>query len=70
LSGAVCGARHCTFRCADDTSRVLGWRLSDCTAHLLNRAEIFGAYCTDAATGEPFRPEPGAEYADAPPVPA
>ncbi|MGP4001571.1 hypothetical protein [Streptomyces sp. 8N706] len=53
---------------ADDTSRVLGWRLSDCTTHPLNRAEIFSAYCTDAATGEPIPPEPGTEYADAPPV--
>ena len=49
-------------------SRVLGWRLSGCTAVPLGRAEIFSAYCTDAATGEPIAPESGVEYADAPPV--
>ncbi|MFD5427714.1 hypothetical protein [Streptomyces sp. NPDC127084] len=65
IGGAVLRTNH-----ADDASRVLGWRLSDCTAHPLNRAEIFSAYCTDAATGEPIPPEPGAEYADAPPVEA
>ncbi|WP_236243618.1 hypothetical protein [Streptomyces sp. CC228A] len=61
--GAVVRTRY-----ADDTSRVLGWRLRHCTAHPLNRAEIFDAYCTDAVTGEPIPPEPGTEYADAPPV--
>ncbi|MER7112535.1 hypothetical protein [Streptomyces sp. NPDC000229] len=63
IGGAVVRTHH-----ADDTSRVLGWRLRDCTAHPLGRAEIFNAYCTDATTGEPIPPEPGTQYADAPPV--
>lgn len=65
IGGAVVRTNH-----ADDTSRVLGWRLGDCTAHPLGRAEVFSAYCADAATGEPIPPEPGTEYADAPPVEA
>ncbi|MGW0704274.1 hypothetical protein ACWD0A_34345 [Streptomyces sp. NPDC002867] len=66
-SGRIGGAVVCTNH-ADDTSRVLGWRLSDCIAPPLGRAEIFSAYCTDAATGEPIPPEPGTEYAVSPPV--
>ncbi|MGW6569819.1 hypothetical protein [Streptomyces sp. NPDC054975] len=65
IGGAVVRTNH-----ADNTSRVLGWRLSDCTAHPLGRAEIFNAYCTDAAAGELIPPEPGVEYADAPLVEA
>lgn len=63
IGGAVMRTHH-----ADDTSRVLGWRLTDCTARPLNRAEIFDAYCTNPATGEPIPPESGTEYADAPVV--
>ncbi|NWF31067.1 hypothetical protein HW130_33310 [Streptomyces sp. PKU-EA00015] len=63
IGGAVVRTKH-----RDDTSRVLGWRLGDCTADPLGRAGIFTDFCTDAVTGEPIPSEPGAEYADAPPV--
>ncbi|MEU7115096.1 hypothetical protein [Streptomyces sp. NPDC046182] len=56
IGGAVVGTNH-----ADDRSRVLGWPLSDCTAHSLNRAEIFNAYCTHAAIGEASPLGPGME---------
>ncbi|MET8509270.1 hypothetical protein ABZV60_32275 [Streptomyces sp. NPDC004787] len=42
--------------------RLHGWRLNDGTLHPLTEAEVFDAYCTDARTGEPIAPEPGADY--------
>lgn len=44
---------------------VRGWRLELEGAWLspLSAAEVFAAYCTEPATGEPVPPEPGVEYA-------
>ncbi|MCT4357397.1 hypothetical protein M5362_30290 [Streptomyces sp. Je 1-79] len=42
--------------------RLHGWRLTAGTLHPLTEAEVFSAYCTDAATGEPIAPEPGVDY--------
>lgn len=50
-----------------DKYRVVGWEVTDCTATPIGRAELFNAYCTDA-DGGPIPPEPGVEYADAPPL--
>lgn len=55
-------------RTGEATSRVMGWHLSDVAAAPVSRGALFDAYCTDPATGEPIPPEPGMEYADAPPV--
>ncbi|MEU5921545.1 hypothetical protein [Streptomyces sp. NPDC047141] len=46
----------------DAPDRLHGWRLTDGTLTPLTEAEVFSAYCTDARTGEPLSPEPGAEY--------
>lgn len=42
--------------------RLHGWRIHPRGLHPLTEAEVFSAYCTDAATGEPISPEPGVEY--------
>jgi hypothetical protein len=55
-------------RTGEATSRVIAWHLSDGAAAPVSRGALFDAYCTDPATGEPIPPEPGMEYADAPPV--
>jgi hypothetical protein len=39
-----------------------GWRLHQGRLLPLTAGEVFSAYCTDAATGEPLSPEPGVEY--------
>lgn len=39
-----------------------GWRLDRGRLTPLTAGEVFSAYCTDAATGDPLPPEPGAEY--------
>ncbi|MFI9724457.1 hypothetical protein ACIHFE_33325 [Streptomyces sp. NPDC052396] len=41
---------------------VRGWSLRDGWLRPLTEAEVFAAYCTDAATGEPLPPEPDVEY--------
>ncbi|MEU3458769.1 hypothetical protein ABZ721_02275 [Streptomyces sp. NPDC006733] len=41
---------------------VRGWSLRDGWPQPLTEAEVFNAYCTDAATGEPVPPEPGVTY--------
>ncbi|MEU0131675.1 hypothetical protein [Streptomyces sp. NPDC006289] len=46
----------------DIPDRVHGWRLNRGTLVPLTEGEVFGAYCTDADTGEPVPPEPGVEY--------
>ncbi|PLW71600.1 hypothetical protein GQS52_02025 [Streptomyces sp. SCUT-3] len=45
---------------ARDTVR--GWALHDGWLRPLTEAEVFNAYCTDAATGEPVAPEPGVDH--------
>ncbi|MFI2351574.1 hypothetical protein ACH492_32080 [Streptomyces sp. NPDC019443] len=42
--------------------RLHGWRLHQGRLLPLTAGEVFNAYCTDAATGEPLSPEPGVEY--------
>ncbi|MFF8954969.1 hypothetical protein [Streptomyces sp. NPDC014894] len=42
--------------------RLHGWRLDRGALVPLTEGEVFSAYCTDAATGEPLSPEPGVEY--------
>ncbi|MER5771456.1 hypothetical protein [Streptomyces sp. NPDC001985] len=42
--------------------RLHGWRLNQGSLLPLTEGEVFSAYCTDAATGEPLSPEPGVEY--------
>ncbi|TXS51517.1 hypothetical protein [Streptomyces sp. t39] len=39
-----------------------GWRLEGGRLTPLTAGEVFSAYCTDAATGDPLPPEPGVEY--------
>lgn len=51
---------------AGEPDSVRGWRLREATLHPLSAAEVFDAYCTDTATGEPIPPEPGVDYRAAP----
>ena len=46
-----------------------GWQVVDGWLRGLTEAEVFDAYCTDPATGEPVPPEPGAEYRAGDPLP-
>lgn len=46
----------------DAPDRLHGWRLHQGLLLPLSAGEVFSAYCTDAATGEPLSPEPGVEY--------
>ncbi|MGX2998420.1 hypothetical protein JNUCC64_29850 [Streptomyces sp. JNUCC 64] len=48
--------------------RVQGWRLSGDGLLPLTAAEVFDAYCTDAASGEPVPPEPGVDYCAPPDI--
>jgi hypothetical protein len=47
---------------AGRTDTVRGWSLRRGEPHPLSEAEVFDAYCTDPATGEPVPPEPGVRY--------
>ncbi len=51
-----------------DGSVVQGWRLTDGWPRAMSAAEVFDAYCTDLATGEPLPPEPETEYLAGAPV--
>ncbi|MFD9822311.1 hypothetical protein [Streptomyces violascens] len=42
--------------------RLHGWRLHQGRLDPLTAGEVFSAYCTDAATGDPLAPEPDVEY--------
>lgn len=42
--------------------RVHGWRLRGESLEPLTAGEVFDAYCTDAASGDPVPPEPGVDY--------
>jgi hypothetical protein len=46
----------------ETADRVHGWRLHQGRLEPLTAGEVFSAYCTDAATGDPLSPEPGVEY--------
>ncbi|MFD5426652.1 hypothetical protein [Streptomyces sp. NPDC127084] len=49
--------------CTDDApDQLQGWRLRSGELLPLTASEVFSAYCTDAHTGEPISPDPGAEY--------
>ncbi|WP_331756998.1 hypothetical protein OH782_41270 (plasmid) [Streptomyces sp. NBC_01544] len=67
-AGQGVGALVVRTRTGEAASRVIGWHLGDGAAAPVSRGALFDAYCTDPATGEPIPPEPGVEYADAPPV--
>jgi hypothetical protein len=54
---------------ADGTDTVRGWSLRDGEPHPLTEAEVFNAYCTDPATGQPVPPEPGLCYRAGLPLP-
>ncbi|MDN3059370.1 hypothetical protein PH213_33520 [Streptomyces sp. SRF1] len=41
---------------------VQGWALIDGWPRSMSAAEVFNAYCTDLATGDPLPPEPDTEY--------
>ena len=45
-----------------------GWAVGEGWLRPLTEAQVFAAYCTDAATGEPIPPEHGVEYTAAYPV--
>lgn len=47
---------------------VRGWSIADRGLTPLDEAQMFDAYCTDAASGEPVPPERGVVYTDAPAV--
>ncbi|MFB6655306.1 hypothetical protein ACFCZ4_34040 [Streptomyces microflavus] len=68
LAVAVSGAHHSglVMRTQAETESCCGWRFKDGDPLPLNRAEVFNAYCHNAATGEVIAPQPGIEYADAP----
>ncbi|WP_428956068.1 hypothetical protein [Streptomyces sp. cg35] len=53
---------------ADESDRVYGWRLRDESLQQLTAAQVFDAYCTDAASGDLTAPEPGVDYCTAPEV--
>ncbi|WP_435245041.1 hypothetical protein [Streptomyces tendae] len=68
LAAAVCqddGGLTVRSAQVDAADQVRGWSIGGGFAVPLSRAEIFNAYCTDAATGEPIPPEPDTEYCDA-----
>ena len=48
---------------------VRGWELRGGEPRPLPEADVFDAYCTDPATGEPVPPEPGVRYAAGLPLP-
>ncbi|WP_419993077.1 hypothetical protein [Streptomyces boninensis] len=51
------------LRSAGTPEVVRAWHLHDSWLEPLTAGEVFNAYCTDAATGDPVPPEPGVEYA-------
>ncbi|MFC4031557.1 hypothetical protein ACFO3J_08695 [Streptomyces polygonati] len=53
----------------DGTETVRGWSLREGEPHPLSEAEVFSAYCTDPATGEPVPPEHGVLYRAGLPLP-
>ncbi|MDX6356604.1 MAG: hypothetical protein QOF98_3507 [Streptomyces sp.] len=53
----------------DRPETVRGWSLRSGEPHPLTAAEVFNAYCTDPATGEPIPPEPNVTYEAGLPLP-
>ncbi|MEU4898579.1 hypothetical protein AB0B12_39350 [Streptomyces sp. NPDC044780] len=47
---------------------VQGWVLTDGWPRSMSAAEVFNAYCTELATGDPVPPEPDTEYLAGAPV--
>ena len=83
LSAALAGGRSASVVLRSFTQRVShtlpdgtevpvkvvrGWQAADHALIPLDEAQMFDAHCTDAASGEPVPPEPGVEFAPAPPV--
>lgn len=61
--------RTVTGTAADRVETVRGWTLQAGEPYPLSEAEVFNAYCTDPATGDPVPPEPGVRYAAGLPLP-
>ncbi|MFJ4879889.1 hypothetical protein ACIP93_32445 [Streptomyces sp. NPDC088745] len=66
LAAMVGGGAVLRTNLADHTTEARGWKLVEFYAKPLSAAQIFNAYCTDAATGELIPPEWGVEYVAAP----
>lgn len=56
-------------RADTETETVRGWTLHRGQLRPLSEAEVFSAYCTDPATGDPLPPEPGVRYRAGIPLP-
>lgn len=68
IKGGHRGGITLRTRTGPDAERLCGWAIRGLVTWPLNRAQLFAACCTDPATGAPVGPEPGVEYADAPPL--
>ncbi|MFG3133710.1 hypothetical protein ACGFZU_39190 [Streptomyces tendae] len=53
----------------DLTSVLRGWRVTNGWPQPMAAADVFAAYCTDLATGDPIPPEPGTDYQAGTPLP-
>ncbi|MFE9687508.1 hypothetical protein [Streptomyces sp. NPDC006285] len=53
----------------DSTSVLRGWSVIEGWPQPMAAADVFAAYCTDLATGDPIPPEPGTDYQAGTPVP-
>ncbi|MFD3381339.1 MULTISPECIES: hypothetical protein [unclassified Streptomyces] len=53
----------------DTTSVLRGWKVTNGWPQPMAAADVFAAYCTDLATGDPIPPEPGTDYQAGTPLP-
>ncbi|WP_331732668.1 hypothetical protein [Streptomyces sp. NBC_00989] len=53
----------------DSASVLRGWHVADGWPQPMEAADVFSAYCTDLATGDPIPPEPGTDYQAGTPLP-
>ncbi|MCZ4610383.1 hypothetical protein O3S80_42800 [Streptomyces sp. Lzd4kr] len=47
---------------SEDRAVLRGWRVTAGWPEPMEAADVFAAYCTDLATGDPIPPEPGTDY--------
>ncbi|MFF3489100.1 hypothetical protein ACFYXC_38545 [Streptomyces sp. NPDC002701] len=52
----------------DSTSVLRGWFVIEVRPQPMAAADVFAAYCTDLATGDPIPPEPRTDYQAVPPL--